>query len=145
MPYFWITYAVFMKLTIFSVLLTFLIITELIHSLMTTYGWKYVRSWNRRKEDVQSGKSPSGKCLVGEVSVNELYFGEVSVYWDLFIRKSQSGNCPYTNLLWTFLRETALKSSSKKEQWPAPFLENPVGKAFSLSKLLTGLQFLKEW
>ena len=102
-----------MKLTIFSVLLTFLIVTELIHSLMTTYGWKYVRSWNRRKEDVQSGKSPSGKCLVGEVSVKELYFGEVSVYWDLFIRKSQSGNCPYTNLSVNLSQRNCFKELKK--------------------------------
>ena len=43
-----------------------------------------------------SGKSPSGKCLAGQVSIEELSFGKTSA-WDLSMKKCQSKNCTDTN------------------------------------------------
>ena len=71
----------FMKLNIFNVFLTLFAITELIHRFFFTVllkrGWENVRSGTCYRGNVQSGKSLSGKCPVGEVSVEELSFGEV--------------------------------------------------------------------
>ena len=79
-------------------------IAELIHrflhnletTIVKTYSWKNVWSGNVVRRNVQSGKSPQGKCPVGQVSVEEPSFGEVPA-WDLSKRKCQQGNCHDTN------------------------------------------------
>ena len=61
------------------------------------YGWENVQLGKCRRGDVHSRNFPLGKCPVGKVSVEELFFGEVSV-WDLSIGTSQSRECPNNNL-----------------------------------------------
>ena len=60
-----------------------------------------------------------GGCPVSEVSL-----GEVS-HWELSFEKVSVGELSRTNLSMKLFRKTALKTS-KKEQWPIPFVENPV-------------------
>ena len=141
-----------MKLTIFNVF-SYLIrynwdYSQLsLHSLVTiiviTNGCENARSGKCRRGNVQSGKSPSGKCPVGKVSVEELPFGEVSVCY-LSMRKCQSGNCPYTNLSIKRSQRNCFKDLYKRAM-TSSFRRKPCRNPFSLIKLLTDLQILKEW
>ena len=96
-----------MKLTIFNVCryvtcrswaYSQIFLHSLVTTIVKTYGWENVRSGKCRREYVQSEKSPSWKCPIGEVSVEELSFAEVLV-WDLSMGKCKLGNFPDTNLL----------------------------------------------
>ena len=66
-------------------------------NIVKAYGWENVQSVKCCRGNVHSGKFQLGKCSVEKVFVEELSFGEVSV-WDLIIGKSQSKKCPNTNL-----------------------------------------------
>ena len=80
----------------------------------------------------RSGKYPSRKCPSEKCQPGICSWGSVS--W---------GTVRVPIYQWNFLRGTSLKSS-KKEQWPALFVENPVKSLFSLSKATTdGFAFFK--
>ena len=91
-------------------------ILSLANGLVTTIvKTKHMVRRNVVVRNVQPGKSPSGKCPVEKVSVEELPFREVSA-WDLFMRKSQTGNFPDTNLSVKHSQRKCYKELSKKEQ-----------------------------
>ena len=76
-----------------------------------------------------------GTIAQWEVSVVELFFGEVSV-GDLCMGKCQLGNCPDTNLSVKLSETTALKSSIKRAMTSFSHTK-ACAKPFSLSKTTT--------
>ena len=103
-----------MKLTIFNVFLTLFAMTELIQRFLFTVYWQLLlkhmvgrisgRGHVAEGMYSQARKSPSGKFLVREVSVEELPFGEVSA-WDLSMRTSVGELSIYQFISKTFSEE----------------------------------------